>query len=392
VADHGRDEGFDPFNKVSGELLISDVLNAFLVLANFIRGGLSINKRGGFSFNNSKTGANKQHRADLPPFRVNFVNTHDDDTADPGRKIKGRNRAVGSAYRRNKNSKKRQRSKRRNSNMISEVERERRLRQSKADKAKFALLQQQLLDEKKELMIREEEKKKEHAHRQRQRKKVPKKEKMKAEKVLRVDAPEFVVASQAAASSPPFEPPSSSASMGASPAATSTTSTPASSSAPMGASPATSAGTFSSSASMGASPATIPSQQAAVADSLPPTYLQMALKARSLPLTIPPPVTPSFFGSRGVLIVRFLNVAFRPRPEYPGVKLPDFAPIHARIPYDLRAEFPLTLPDGRQHLIYFYRQRLDLPGPLDGVWVHDYNPEMPGTRSIHVVRESVEKR
>jgi hypothetical protein len=118
----------------------------------------------------------------------------------------------------------------------------------------------------------------------------------------------------------------------------------------------------------------------------------MALKARSLPLTIPPPVTPSFFGSRGVLIVRFLNVAFRPRPEYPGVKLPDFAPIHARIPYDLRAEFPFTLPDGRQHLIYFYRQRLDLPGPLDGVWVHDYNPEMPGTRSIHVVRESVEKR
>jgi hypothetical protein len=366
---------FDPFNKVSGELLISDLLNAFLVLANFIRGGLSINKRGGFSFNNSKTGANKQQRADLPPFRIDFLNTHDDDTADPGRKIKGRNRAVGSAYRRNKNSKKRQRSKRRNSNVISEVERERRLRQSKADKAKFALLQQQLLDEKKELMIREEGKKKEHAHWQRQRKKVPKKEKMKAEKVLRVDAPEFVVASQAAASSPPFEPPSSSASMGASPAATSTTSTPA-----------------SSSASMGASPATIPSQQAAVADSLPPTYLQMALKARSLPLTIPPPVTPSFFGSRGVLIVRFLNVAFRPRPEYPGVKLPDFAPIHARIPYDLRAEFPFTLPDGRQHLIYFYRQRLDLPGPLDGVWVHDYNPEMPGTRSIHVVRESVEKR
>jgi len=242
---------FDPFNNVSGELLISDLLNAFLVLANFIRGGLSINKRGGFSFNNSKTGANKQYRADLPPFRVNFVNTHDDDTADPGRKIKGRNRAVGSAYRRNKNSKKRQRSKRRNSNVISEVERERRLRQSKADKAKFALLQQQLLDEEKELMIREKEKKKEHAQRQRQRKKVPKKEKMKAEKVLRVDAPEFVVASQAAASSPPFEPPSSSASMGASPAATSTTSAPASSSASMGASPATSAGTFSSSASMG---------------------------------------------------------------------------------------------------------------------------------------------
>ena len=79
---------FDPFNKVSGELLISDVLNAFLVLANFIRGGLSINKRGGFSFNNSKTGAVKKHRADLPPFRVNFVNTHDDDTADPERKKK----------------------------------------------------------------------------------------------------------------------------------------------------------------------------------------------------------------------------------------------------------------------------------------------------------------
>ena len=34
---------------------------------------------------------------------------------------------------------------------------------------------------------------------------------------------------------------------------------------------------------------------------------------------------------------------------------------------DLRTKFPIILPDGRRHLVYFYRQRLDLPGPLDGV-------------------------
>ena len=128
------------------------------------------------------------------------------------------------------------------------------------------------------------------------------------------------------------------------------------------------------------------------AASPPPSYLQAALRARPLPLAIPPPVSPPFFGSRGEVFVRFLNIAYRPRPEYPGEKLPDFAPVHARIPYDLRTEFPFTLPDGRRHLIYFYRQRLELPGPLDGVWVHDYNAEMPGTRSLLVVREPVENR
>jgi hypothetical protein len=49
-----------------------------------------------------------------------------------------------------------------------------------------------------------------------------------------------------------------------------------------------------------------------------------------------------------------------------------------------------TLPDGRQHVIYFYRQRLDHPGPLDGVWLHDYNPDKPDTRSITIARKSVE--
>ena len=38
---------FDPFFKVSGELLISDLLNALMVLANFIQGGISMNKRAG---------------------------------------------------------------------------------------------------------------------------------------------------------------------------------------------------------------------------------------------------------------------------------------------------------------------------------------------------------
>jgi hypothetical protein len=49
-----------------------------------------------------------------------------------------------------------------------------------------------------------------------------------------------------------------------------------------------------------------------------------------------------------------------------------------------------TLPDGRQHVIYFYRQRLDYPGPLDGVWLHDFNPDQPDTRSIIITRKSVE--
>jgi hypothetical protein len=111
---------FDPFNKISGEF-ISDLLNAILVLAKFVKGRVSINKCGEFS-----------------------INTHNDDAVEPGRKRKGHNRAAGSAHRRKKKnkSKKGNRSKRRNSNVISEVERERRRRQSEADKSKFALLQQ----------------------------------------------------------------------------------------------------------------------------------------------------------------------------------------------------------------------------------------------------------
>ena len=85
-------------------------------------------------------------------------------------------------------------------------------------------------------------------------------------------------------------------------------------------------------------------------------------------------------------------VAYRPRPEYPGVMLSETIPAGAPIAYDLRKKVPYTLPDGRQHVIYFYRQRLDIPGPLDGVWVHDYSVDKPGKRTINVLREAVEER
>jgi hypothetical protein len=119
---------------------------------------------------------------------------------------------------------------------------------------------------------------------------------------------------------------------------------------------------------------------------------QPLVKALSSSLTVPPPMLPPFFGRRGLAYLNYGLTAYRPRPEYPGVKLSETIPAGARIPYDLRKKVPYTLPDGRQHVIYFYRQRLDTPGPLDGVWVHDFNVDMPGKRTINVLREAVEKR
>ena len=72
--------------------------------------------------------------------------------------------------------------------------------------------------------------------------------------------------------------------------------------------------------------------------------------------------------------------------------LPECVPAGARIPYDLRMKVPYTLPDGRRHVIYYYRQRLDTCGPLDGVWLHDYIPDFPGRRSMNVLRKAVDER
>ena len=120
--------------------------------------------------------------------------------------------------------------------------------------------------------------------------------------------------------------------------------------------------------------------------------LEPLVKALSSSLTVPPPMLPPFFGRRGLAYLNHGLVAYQPRPEYPGVKLSETIPAGARIPYDMRKKVPYTLPDGRWHVIYFYRQRLDTPGPLDGVWVHDYSDDMPGKRTINVLREAVEKR
>ena len=162
---------FDPFKKVSGESAISTVFNAILAFAFlFQKEGRSVNNRRKFIKNHSKAVADFKNHVRPPSIHIHVEHTRGDDLAEPGRKIKGH--MAGSSNRRNmnkkkskkkkKNSKKRKRSKR-NSDVLSDVERERRLRQSEADKEKFARLQQQILEEKKELKTDDEEKKKERA-------------------------------------------------------------------------------------------------------------------------------------------------------------------------------------------------------------------------------------
>ena len=108
-----------------------------------------MNKRSEFSIFNSKAGANKNVRR--PPPNHAHV---DDDHAEPGRKTKGFN--AGSANLHNMNEK----NSRKRSNVISDGERERRRRQSEADKANFARLQKLLLEEKEKLKILKAKKKK----------------------------------------------------------------------------------------------------------------------------------------------------------------------------------------------------------------------------------------
>jgi hypothetical protein len=64
-------------------------------------------------------------------------------------------------------------------------------------------------------------------------------------------------------------------------------------------------------------------------------------------------------------------------------------PSEVDVTYDLTKEVPHVLPDGRRHLITFYRLRVDnLCGPYDKVWIHDFNPKDPGVPTIGVVRTS----
>ena len=47
-----------------------------------------------------------------------------------------------------------------------------------------------------------------------------------------------------------------------------------------------------------------------------------------------------------------------------------------------RKEVPVTLLDGRRHVIYFY-DIVQYPG----LWLHDHNPDSPGTRTLSVKSE-----
>jgi hypothetical protein len=376
---------FDPFNKGFGGNSNSDLLNAILSLAQLVAQlvaqgeGISMNKCREFSIFNSKAGAHRNVGRPHP----NYVHA-DNDHAESGRKTKGSNAGSANHNMNKKNSRKSKRSRRRSSDVISEDERERRRRQSEADKENFARLQQLLLEEKEKLKILKAEKKK-----KKKKKKKKSDEPEKVEKILRVEASEFELVSLA--ESLPPQP----ASRGAPSAAPTQHLVPAALSSSPPTTPIEPAVkvmpqtlSYSHVVATGAAQP-LPS----ASKELPSGMLgQPLVKALSSSLTVPPPMLPPFFGRRGLAYLNYGLIAYRPRPEYPGVKLSKTIPAGARFPYDLRTKVPYTLPDGRQHVIYFYRQRLDTPGPLDGVWVHDYSVDMPGKRTIKVLREAVEKR
>ena len=355
---------FDPFKKVSGESAISTVLNAILAFAFlFQKEGLSINNRRKFIKNHSKAVADFKNHVRPPSIHIHVENTRGDDLAEPGRKIKGH--MAGSSNRRNmnkkkskkkkKNSKKRKRSKR-NSDVISDVERERRLRQSEADKEKFARLQQQILEEKQKPKTDDEEKKKERA--QEQRKKASEKKKQKYS-----SATARAALQGASSATPPPATPSSS----------------------------------SSSASNATSSATA-NQVASASTSSPPSYAQVASKgatssspsafegASPAPL-LHPTASPS---AKKYGILSFTSshaTALRVRPVYPGVmsqKQVERAIMPTYLHFDRMNYMSFILPDGRCWPIRFYRIPQE-QGPW--LWLHDYDPTSPDKRTVTVINE-----
>ncbi len=53
-------------------------------------------------------------------------------------------------------------------------------------------------------------------------------------------------------------------------------------------------------------------------------------------------------------------------------------------------QYDLSQRQGR-YFITFYRLRLELPGPQDKLWIHDFNPVEPDVATISVVTKSIDE-